>query len=230
MRLDNYIKENFNISRSRALDLIKLSSVKVNDEIIIKPSYQVKEGDKVVIIETLKYASRAGEKLEDAIINFQLDFKDKTVLDVGSSTGGFTECSLSFGARHVYAYDVGINQMVDYLKEDKRVTLKEGVNILSVTPELVDICLIDVSFTSIKPIITHLKDNAKLYVLLFKPQFEVGQKHLKKGIVKDNKIVLKYIEEFKDFLKELSLNVVNYKPVLKGKKGNQEYIFVCERC
>ena len=82
MRLDNYIKENFNISRSRALDLIKLSSVKVNNEIIIKPSYQVKESDKVVIIETLKYASRAGEKLEDAIINFQLDFKDKTVLDV----------------------------------------------------------------------------------------------------------------------------------------------------
>lgn len=230
MRLDNYIKENFNISRSRALDLIKLSSVKVNNEIVIKPSYQVKEDDVVEIIETLKYASRAGEKLEDAIINFNLDFKNKTILDVGSSTGGFTDCSLSFGAKHVYAYDVGVDQMVLRLKEDKRVTLNEGVNILSVTPEEVDICLIDVSFTSIKPIITHLKDNAKRYVLLFKPQFEVGQKHLKKGIVKDVKVVNKYVEEFKDFLKELSLNVIEYKPVLKGKKGNQEYIFVCERC
>ncbi|MGI6360656.1 MAG: TlyA family RNA methyltransferase [Acholeplasmatales bacterium] len=230
MRLDNYIKENFNISRSRALDLIKLSSVKVNNEIVIKPSYQVKEDDVVEIIETLKYASRAGEKLEDAIINFNLDFKNKTILDVGSSTGGFTDCSLSFGAKHVYAYDVGVDQMVLRLKEDKRVTLNEGVNILSVTPEEVDICLIDVSFTSIKPIITHLKDIAKRYVLLFKPQFEVGQKHLKKGIVKDVKVVNKYVEEFKDFLKELSLNVIDYKSVLKGKKGNQEYIFVCERC
>lgn len=230
MRLDNYIKENFNISRSRALDLVNLSSVKVNNEIITKPSYQVKEGDVIEIIETLKYASRAGEKLEDAIISFNLDFKDKTILDVGSSTGGFTDCSLSFGAKCVYAYDIGIDQMVDYLKEDKRVTLKEGVNILSVTPEVVDICLIDVSFTSIKPIITHLKDNAQLYVLLFKPQFEVGQKHLKKGIVKDIKVINKHIEEFKDFLNGLSLNVIDYKPVLKGKKGNQEYIFVCEGC
>lgn len=229
MRLDNYIKENFNVSRSRALDLIKLGSVKVNNEINIKPSYQVKEGDVVDIIEMFKYASRAGEKLEDAIISFNLDFKDKIVLDVGSSTGGFTDCSLSFNAKRVYAYDVGVEQMIDKLKYDKRVILKEGTNILSITPEIVDICLVDVSFTSIKPIITYLKDNAKLYILLFKPQFEVGPKHLKKGIVKDIKIVKKSLDEFKDFLKELSLNVVNYKPVLKGKKGNQEYIFVCER-
>lgn len=227
MRLDQYIKETLQISRSKAHDLIKLKSVRVNGEIIDKPAYIVKETDNVVILETLKYASRAGMKLEEAIEAFNLDFKDKTILDIGSSTGGFSDCSLAYGAKHIYAYDVGINQMIDRLRNDKRITLKENTNILSVNPEVVDICLIDVSFTSVKPIIKHLKHNAKHYVLLFKPQFEVGKEHVKKGIVKDQKIVEKALRSFQTFLEELSIYVMNYKPVLKGKKGNQEYIFSC---
>lgn len=227
MRLDQYLKENLNISRSKAHDLIKLSSVLVNNQIITKPAYIVKEGDVITIEETLKYASRAGMKLEDAIISFNLDFTNKTVLDIGSSTGGFTDCSLAFGAKHVYAYDVGKNQMIDRLRHHPNVTLYEETNILSVMPNVVDICLIDVSFTSIKPIITHLKDNANEFVILFKPQFEVGKQHVKKGIVKDEKIVLKALRSFQDFLETIHIYTKDYKPVLKGKKGNQEYIFSC---
>lgn len=227
MRLDQYLKENLSISRSKAHDLIKLKSVLVNGTVIDKPAYQIKDNDMITVIETLKYASRAGMKLESAIRAFDLDFKDKTILDIGSSTGGFSDCSLAYGAKHVYAYDVGENQMIERLRNHEKVTLKEGVNILSVTPEVVDICLIDVSFTSIKPIINHLKDHAKQFILLFKPQFEVGKANLKKGIVKDEKVILKSLKAFQDYLATLDIFVSNYKPVLKGKKGNQEYIFSC---
>ena len=95
MRLDKYIVDNFGYTRSRAIDLIKVGSVYVNGEVVLKPSKQVSETDKIKINDKLKYVSRAGVKLEEAINYFNLDFKDKTVLDVGSSTGGFTEVSLS---------------------------------------------------------------------------------------------------------------------------------------
>lgn len=226
MRLDTYLKENLAISRSRASDLIKLQSVKVNGVICKKTSYQVKESDQVEVLETLKYASRSGEKLEEAIVKYALDFSGKTVLDVGSSTGGFTDCSLAFGAKHVYAYDVGNNQMIPRLKEDRRVSVYENTNILNAFPDRVDICLVDVSFTSIKPIVTHLKNHAKLYVLLFKPQFEIGKEHIKKGIIKDEKKVLKMLSEFQIFLQAHSIHTLGYIPVLKGKKGNQEYMFI----
>lgn len=227
MRLDQYIKETLQISRSKAHDLIKLKSVLINGVVMDKPAYIVKDDDKVVVQETLKYASRAGMKLEDAIESFQLDFRHKTVLDIGSSTGGFTDCSLAYGAKHVYAYDVGENQMIERLRQDKRVSLREGTNILFINPEVVDICLIDVSFTSIKPIIEHVKNHAQHYVLLFKPQFEVGKDYVKKGIVKDKKVVEKALIDFQTFLETLHIHVTQYKPVLKGKKGNQEYIFSC---
>lgn len=227
MRLDVYLVKEFSLTRSRAADLIKLGSVKVNDKVILKASYKVSLNDDVKITYSLKYVSRAGNKLEDAISYFDLDFQNKSILDVGSSTGGFTDCSLQHGAKIVYAYDVGTNQMNETLKEDNRVRLFEQTNILNVDPVRVDICLIDVSFVSIKPIIKHLKDKADLFVMLFKPQFEVGKKHIKGGIVKDEKVIKKIVDEFKDYLKDLNINIIGYKKTdLKGKKGNQEYIFI----
>lgn len=123
MRLDKYIVDNFGYTRSRAIDLIKVGSVYVNGEVVLKPSKQVSETDKIKINDKLKYVSRAGVKLEEAINYFNLDFKDKTVLDVGSSTGGFTEVSLKYGAKTVYAYDVGKDQMDEELRKDKRIHL-----------------------------------------------------------------------------------------------------------
>ncbi|NLN50378.1 MAG: TlyA family RNA methyltransferase [Acholeplasmataceae bacterium] len=230
MRLDKYLVTTYNYSRSKAIDLIKIGDVKVNKVTIYKPAYKISSNDQIEITETLKYVSRAGLKLEDAINHFKLDFTDKVVIDVGSSTGGFTDCSLSYGAKHVYAYDVGKDQMVDKLKNNKKVTLFEQTNILNVEPINVDICLIDVSFISIKPILKHLKDSALLFVMLFKPQFEVGKQKSKSGIIKDSKLILKALTDFGLFLKSLEINLIGYKPsLLKGKKGNQEYIFIGEK-
>ena len=117
--------------------------------------------------------------------------------------------------------------MVERLKTDKRVKLFEQTNILSVNVEEVDICLIDVSFVSIKPIIKHLKGKAKLYVMLFKPQYEVGMNNLYGGIIKNEKVLKDAVDDFKSFLKAENINLINYLEVkIKGKKGNQEYIFI----
>lgn len=230
MRLDKYLVINHGLSRSRAIDLIKLGSVKVNNETILKPSFNTKEEDIITIDDAIKYVSRAGMKLEDAIMSFNLNFNGKTVMDIGSSTGGFTECSLSFGARHVYAYDVGKNQMAPTLRNDARITLKEETNILEVIPKVVDIVLIDVSFTSIKPIIKHVRDYGSLFVLLYKPQFEVGKSYVKQGIVKDDYIVQKSLKNFVEFLNNEGIIMKHIKPSsIKGKKGNQEYLIIGER-
>lgn len=227
MRLDVYLLKNENLTRNKASEVIKEGFVLVNDEVILKPSYIVKETDIVEVTSRPKYVSRAGLKLEDAITSFKIDFKDKTVLDVGSSTGGFTDCSLKHGAKFVYAYDVGTKQMDEVLRNDKRVELHEETNILSVNPKKVDICVIDVSFTSVMPIIKHLKDVSKTFIILFKPQFEVGRENLKKGIVKEEKISLKRLEEVIKELESLNIKIINYKKtIIKGKSGNFEYILM----
>lgn len=227
MRLDKYIVNKYNYTRSRASDLIKLGNVLVNGELITKPAKIINETDEVLINDTLKYVSRAGVKLEEAIKHFKLDFKCKTVIDVGSSTGGFTQVSLKYGAKTIYAYDVGKDQMDDVLRSDKRIILFEQTNILKVIPKNADICLIDVSFVSIRPIIKHLKTSAKLYVMLFKPQFEVGKDNLYGGIIKNEKVLNEALKSFKSFLKAENIVIRDYlKLSLKGKKGNQEYIFI----
>ncbi len=227
MRLDIYLQNNNNITRTKAQELIKNGEVKVNNEVVLKPSYLVSLSDTVEILNNFKYVSRAGLKLEDAINSFNLNFKDKTIIDVGSSTGGFTDCSLKYGAKMVYAYDVGTNQMVEELKSNSKVKLFENTNILNVEKQTGDFLLIDVSFTSVLPIIKHVSEWSNNFVILFKPQFEVGQKHLKKGIVKDEKIVLKKLNEIIIELEKLNIKVRKYKKTLiKGKKGNQEYLLL----
>lgn len=229
MRLDLYISNSYGYTRSRAQDLIKLGSVRVNNEIIKKPAYNVKEEDSINVSDDLKYVSRAGEKLEDAIKAFNLDFKDKTVMDIGSSTGGFTQCSLLFGAKHVFAYDVGSLQMDVSLRNNPQISLFEQTNILSVDKQEVDIILIDVSFTSIKPILKHVLRWANYYVLLFKPQFEVTPNLVKNGVIKSEKLLKRLVDEFKVFLEDENIKVIGYKKSdLKGKKGNQEFLFIGE--
>lgn len=229
MRLDLYISNSYGYTRSRAQDLIKLGSVRVNNEIIKKPAYNVKEEDSINVSDDLKYVSRAGEKLEDAIKAFNLDFKDKTVMDIGSSTGGFTQCSLLFGAKHVYAYDVGSFQMDVSLRNNPQISLFEQTNILSVDKHEVDIILIDVSFTSIKPILKHVLGWANYYVLLFKPQFEATPSLVKNGVIKSDKLLKRLVDEFNVFLEDENIKVIGYKKSdLKGKKGNQEFLFIGE--
>jgi len=225
MRLDHYlVSKNMVRSRSQATDLIKRGLVTVGDQVITKTGYEVL--DQIVkIVEEPQFASRAGEKLLQAIIDFNLTFHGKTVIDIGSSTGGFTDCALQYGAKEVYAYDVGSNQMIEPLKSDLRVHLFEGTNVLDVELPKADLVLIDVSFTSIEPILNHLIGFEGEIVALIKPQFEAGHVFFKQGVLKDLKIHKKILEDVLEKAMIMGFQIYDLrKSGLKGKAGNQEYV------
>lgn len=211
----------------------------VNDKKIEKPGTQIKiDDDKPLDIrlkgKKFKYVSRGGLKLEKAIKVFNLDFKDKVVLDVGSSTGGFTDCSLDNGASHVYAIDVGTNQLDWKLRSDERVTSIENMHIRNLTKEDIDnsninFIVMDVSFISITNVFSSLKkffeEDTKLMALI-KPQFEVEKSMISKGGIvreKTNQIfaIKRVIEEAEK--NGLYLEKLDFSPI-KGGKGNSEYI------
>lgn len=227
MRLDQYlVKNGFVETRSKATDLIKRQLVMVNETLAKKPGQEINE-DMVKVLDTTMYVGRGGEKLAGAIKAFHLDIKDKVVIDVGSSTGGFTDVCLKEGASHVYAYDVGFEQMVPSLKDDPRVSLYEQTNFLDVKIPKADIIVIDVSFISITSILEHIKDFKGLIIGLIKPQFEIGPTHMKHGVLKDLKAHKKILISITDRCKTLGFKVNHIMPsTLKGKKGNQEYIIV----
>lgn len=198
MRLDKYLVDNqFFISREKAQTAIKHHTVKVDGEIVTKASMDVNDAMTVEVIDLFnKYVSMGGLKLEKAIQDFNLDFEGKDVLDIGSSTGGFTDCALQHGAAHVTAVDVGTQQLVDKLREDARVLSIENRDFRELIPpevqhRLFDFIVSDVSFISLTYILpycgTFLKPDGKM-MLLIKPQFEAGPSFLgRSGIVTDDK-------------------------------------------
>ncbi len=198
MRLDKYLIEN-NLfpSREKAQTAIKHSTVKVNGNIVTKPSMEITESMQVEVIDLFnKFVSMGGLKLEKAIKDFGLDFQGKSVLDIGSSTGGFTDCALQNGADRVVAVDVGTQQMVESLRSDERVTCLENKDFRELTLDDVqgqtfDFIVSDVSFISLTHILPHcspfLKPDGQM-MLLIKPQFEAGPSFLSRsGIVTDEK-------------------------------------------
>ncbi len=225
MRLDLYLVENQMVkSRSQATDLIKRGLVLVNDKKVTKTGYEVKD-DVIKILETQRFVGRGGEKLLQAILDFNLDFHDKIAVDIGSSTGGFTDCMLQHGAKEVYAYDVGKKQMDETLKMNPSIHLFEETNILDVTLPLSDIIAIDVSFTSIKPILKHLVGYEKEIIALIKPQFEAGHIKFKSGVLKDKKMHKQILSDVLSYAEMLNFTICDLKPSgLKGKAGNQEYV------
>ncbi len=225
MRLDHYLVEN-NIAktRSQATDLIKRGLVLVNDEVVTKTGYEVTT-QLIKLVEEVKYVSRAGEKLYQAIKEFDIHLSNKIVIDIGSSTGGFTDCALQEGAQKVYAYDVGHDQMDLELQKSPKIELHEGTNILDVILPRSDVILIDVSFTSIKPIFNHIQGFDKEIIALIKPQFEVGHIHFKQGVVKDIKRHKEVLTDVLNYARTLGFSIKGLKKSdLKGKAGNQEYI------
>lgn len=225
MRLDQYLLTKQLVkTRSQATDYIKRGLVCINDVVIEKPGYQVKSDDLIKLIEEKHFVSRAGEKLYHALIDFKVDLNGKVVIDIGSSTGGFTECSLEQGAHKVYAYDVGKDQMDQDLRKDKRIVLYEQTNFLDVDMPLADVCLIDVSFTSILPIMKHLQGFNQEVIALIKPQFEAGHNKFK-GVLKDKKVHEHILRDVLEQIESLGFHMVDLKKAfIKGKKGNQEYI------
>ena len=198
MRLDKYLTDhNFFPSREKAQTAIKHETVMVDGRIVTKASMEITDAMHVEVIDLFnKYVSMGGLKLEKAIKDFGLDFAGKAVLDIGSSTGGFTDCALQHGAASVTAVDVGTDQLVASLRDDPRVTSIENKDFRELTPEevhnqLFDYIVSDVSFISLTYIIPYvdcfLKPDGRM-VFLIKPQFEAGPSFLSKsGIVTDEK-------------------------------------------
>ena len=230
MRLDVFlVQNNYYSSREKASDAIKKGIVLVDGKIILTPSFDITDEKIAITEELLPYVSWGGMKLKRAIDYFQLDFKDKVILDIGSSTGGFTDCALQHGARLVYAVDVGSNQLADKLRYDLKVKVYEQTNITDfMVDERFDYLVMDVSFVSITKIIPtllrYLDDNNYL-VCLFKPQFEVGKIKMKNGVIKDPKVHKEVVNMLINFIHSIGLfvNDLTYS-TQKGKMGNIEYL------
>lgn len=219
-------------SREKARALILAGQVRVNDRVADKVGTQIDEQAEVTVLAALKYVSRGGFKLEGAIKAFDLDFNDRIVLDVGASTGGYTDCALQNGASRVYALDVGYGQLDWVLRNHPQVTVIERTNIRYFTPDQldgpVDIITMDVSFIStckIFPVLGSLLKDEGQIISLIKPQFEAGKERVgKHGVVKDpavhQEVLLKCIEcAFKCGLGCLN---VAYSPIT-GPQGNIEF-------
>ncbi len=239
MRLDIYLKEN-NLckSRQKASELIKKGFVKVNDKVIVKTSYIVSETDCVKVTgDDNPFVSKGGLKLQKAIECFKIDLKDCTCLDIGASTGGFTDCCLKNGAKKVYALDVGTSQLDDILIFDKRVINLEKTNIKDISkeiiPEKIDFVCCDVSFISVCRVADalekFLEDNISCCFLI-KPQFEAGKENINKnGVVKDKKVHVSVINNIISYFREKNfcIKALDFSPI-KGGEGNIEYISLFE--
>jgi len=221
-------------SRQRAKENIIAGNIYVDGIITRKYGKKIDVSSHIKFIgEDIPYVSRGGLKLQKAIECFDIDLKDKVCLDIGASTGGFTDCMLSHGACRVYSIDVGTNQLDSSLRMDPRVVSLENTNIrylsLDSIGERGDFASIDVSFISLEKVIPNLlgllKDNACIVALL-KPQFEVGVGVVnKKGVVKKESQHLQVITRVLNMLKDLNVNVINVDySSIKGPNGNIEYL------
>ncbi len=235
MRLDVYLFEHgICESRSAAQALISRGGVIVNGTPAVKNSFNVEESDSVSVVESLlpKFVGRGGEKLSFALESFGIKLHGKTCVDVGASTGGFTDCMLQNGAAKVFAVDVGTSQLSEKLRQDKRVISLEQTDIRDFSDDndsVADFVSADVSFISLKLVLPHilkiLKDDGEA-VCLIKPQFEAGRQFLsKKGIVTSEKVRTRVTEEIKTFAEGIGLiseGIV--KSPITGGDGNTEFL------
>src|SRR5262245_61585172 len=188
-------------SRETAQRLILAHKVRIGEAYAEKPGLSVAPDIHIELLEELRYVSRGGFKLEAALDAFAIDMQDKVVLDVGASTGGFTDCVLQRGARKVYAIDVGYGQIAWKLREDPRVVLTERINARTITrelfPETIDLAVMDVSFIGAAKILDPLAAVTSEVVLLLKPQFEAGPDDVPRGgVIRDPRVHAKVLTRF----------------------------------
>lgn len=233
-RLDNLLVDRGLVSsRERAKALIAAGKVLVDQQKVDKPGATVRVEAQLQLTAQLPYVSRGGLKLEGALRAFGIEPGGMVVMDVGASTGGFTDCILQGGAKKVYAVDVGYGQLAWKLRNDPRVVNLERTNIRylqreAVEEEGVDLILIDTSFISIEKFLPHLLGFLKeggILLGLIKPQFEVGKGEVGKGgVVKDPALHQKAIDRISAFSRELGLRVLGVlESPLLGPKGNKEF-------
>ena len=241
MRLDNYLVEVKGIrSRSWAKKLIQDQKVLVNNIPAKKAGAIIEEKDVVEVLEDFKFVSRGGYKLEKALELFDIQVKERVCLDVGASTGGFTDCLLQNGARLVYGIDVGSGQMDEKIKNDSRVVCLEKINarrlddlirtkLLAPFQPQPNLIVADLSFISLtlvlKAVVNAVAKNAE-FIVLIKPQFELGQEALnKKGVVTDNRIRIEALSKIQSFCQQNGWSVkASAQSPIKGGDGNVEYI------
>lgn len=243
-RLDIFLHQNhFTQSRNQSIELIKSGSVSVNGRVVLKPSFLVAhfkganqaQNPRIEILKKDIFVSRAGEKLDSFIKAHSLDFRNLSVLDIGSAKGGFAQVALKYGAKSVVCVDVGSNQLDSTLRNNPKIFAYENCAIADFQSQncengvRFDFVLCDVSFVSLSHILPHIKrlcgDRA---LLLFKPQFEVGKnaKRNKKGVVVDKSAILNALDSFKAQLKANNFTILCAEScAIKGKEGNEE-IFI----
>lgn len=234
-RLDILLTEkNFFDSRARAKAMIMAGKILVNGQKVDKAGTLIAPDAEIRILgEEMPFVSRGGLKLQKALDAFKIDLRGKISVDIGASTGGFTDCMLQHGAAKVYAIDVGYGQLAWKLRQDERVINMERTNIRNVTrenfSEEIDFASIDVAFISLEkvlPVIFDVLKNSGEVVALIKPQFEAGREHVgKHGVVRDKKIHAAVIEKILNFSASVGFGVrgLNFSPV-KGPEGNIEYL------
>ena len=238
MRLDIYLTQRYDIqSRNKAHELIKSKKIKINGVIITKPSFKIEDNDvKIEILEDKFYVSRAANKLKYFLeeLKTKINLKDKIALDIGSSTGGFTQILLENDIKSIDCVDVGSNQLHELIKHDNRITCIENMDIRKFNSTFkYDIVTCDVSFISIHNILEDINRLAlKDIIILFKPQFEVGRevKRNRAGVVQDKKAMLLQRDNFIGATLKLGWNLVYSNPSqLKGKDGNEEELFYFQK-
>jgi len=231
MRLDQYLVTNeYSFSRNKAQEMIKKGFVKVNSKTVKKASFNVSDTDRVDVDSKQEYVSRAAYKLKYYLEKHSIDFSGKKVLDIGSSTGGFTQVALEAGAAKVVCVDVGRDQLHFSLKNNPDIELYENTDIRGfVYPEKFDVVVSDVSFISLLKITDKIDSLAKEdIILLFKPQFEAGKeaKRDKKGVVTDIQAIKDARMAFEKECEMLGWKLLrDEESEIKGKEGNTEFIY-----
>ncbi len=233
-RLDQeMVKRGLVNTRSQAESWIGLGKVTVNGVEKRKSGVFVADTDIIELHADEKFVSRAALKLASVADKFAVDFEDKVVLDIGSSTGGFTEYALRRGAKKVFAVDVGTNQLHPSLRSDTRIELHEKTDIRDFTTnEKIDVLLADVSFISLRDILPHVRSLMSAesgLVAMVKPQFEAGKKDVAKGVIKNDTIRRKILHDFEKWVKNYFVIVDKADSEVTGSQGNRERFYLLRR-
>lgn len=230
-RLDKALVERGLAStRSQADNFIRLGYVFLNKKIIQKSGTMVSDSDEIKLEKKETYVSRAGLKLASVAEYFHLNFQDKTVLDIGSSTGGFTDYSLRHGAKKVFAVDVGTEQLHPSLRPNPKIVLYEKTDIRDFyTDEAIDIIVGDVSFISLREILPHVAENLMntntMLIAMVKPQFEAARHQVNKGIIKNDKVRRQILSDFEDWARKYFVVLDKKDSEVAGSKGNLERFY-----
>ena len=217
-------------TRSQAESWIRLGKVKVDGRAVTKAGYFVGEGMPITLEAVERYVSRAGLKLASVADKLGVSFSDTAVLDVGSSTGGFTDYALQHGARKVFAVDVGTEQLHPSLRDDERIELHEKTDIRDFIPhEVPDVVVMDVSFISLREILPHIADisgkNTRIVAML-KPQFEAGKHQVNKGVIKNDAMRRQILKDFEVWARDYFVIIDKADSDVAGAKGNRERFYL----